>query len=170
MGKIMRKGPLPPDDPLFKEGCTVSLVWRPESIDSAKVSALAGRKGRRAKTPPSKEGRRWRWAERPVDPAKEHFVLRYGPASHPSQLVAVARVGPPVDGVVAVEWLIDRSATASEEMAKAVATSLDFYLLDVGGPNPWAYAGYHCTTAANLYDPVHWTHHVPPDKDSAAGA
>jgi hypothetical protein len=158
MGKIIRKGPAPPDDPLFKEGLTVSLVWRPESIDSAKVSAKEGR------------GSRWRWAERPVDPAKEHFVLRYGPASHPSQLVAVARVGPPVDGVVAVEWLIDRSATASEEMAKAVATSLDFYLLEVGGPNPWAYAGYHCTTAANLYDPVHWTHHVPPDKDSAAGA
>jgi hypothetical protein len=44
-------------------------------------------------------------------------------------------------------------------VARALADTrkeLDFYLLDVGRPDPWAYAHYHCGTASNVYGKVHW--------------
>ena len=36
-----------------------------------------------------------------------------------------------------------------------VMSELRYYLLDKGEPDPWNYAQYHCTTAANLYSAVH---------------
>ncbi len=36
--------------------------------------------------------------------------------------------------------------------------SLDFYLVGLNKPDPWAYAIYHCNTAANMYSEVHWSY------------
>ncbi len=44
-------------------------------------------------------------------------------------------------------------------------TELNFYLVEKGEPDPWAYAKYHCTTASNLYSSVHWSYYPEGDKD-----
>jgi len=43
-------------------------------------------------------------------------------------------------------------------MIAAAGRELDFYLVEKGGANPWAYAKYHCNTAANMYSSVHWSY------------
>jgi hypothetical protein len=45
-----------------------------------------------------------------------------------------------------------------EQMINAARKELDFYLVDKREPNPWAYAKYHCNTAANMYSKVHWSY------------
>ena len=45
------------------------------------------------------------------------------------------------------------------EMEAAVRRELDFYLVELGEKDPFAYARYHCGTAANLYSRVHWSFH-----------
>lgn len=112
---------------------------------------------------------RWRWADRPVDEAQEHFVLSYGSASVPAELVAVARVGPAIKRTFAVEWLFDRSDPARQEVVSAVAKDLDFYLVELGEADPWAYAGYHCGTQADLYSDVHWSFHCGMKKKRPKG-
>lgn len=97
---------------------------------------------------------RWAWRERRVDPAKGHFELRYGSAE-----VSVARVGRPVKRVFGVEFIVDRANPVSAAMMDAVVGELDFYLVTKRERNPWAYAQYHCGTAANLYSSVHWSFH-----------
>jgi len=37
-----------------------------------------------------------------------------------------------------------------------VTRELNFYLIEKGEDNPWAYAKYHCSTASNIYSSVHW--------------
>ncbi len=95
---------------------------------------------------------RWAWRERRVDPAKGHFELRYGSAE-----VSVARVGRPVNRVFGVEFIVDLANPVSAPMTDAVVGELDFYLVTKRERNPWAYAQYHCGTAANLYSSVHWS-------------
>jgi hypothetical protein len=41
-------------------------------------------------------------------------------------------------------------------MINAARKDIDFYLVEKGEANPWAYAKYHCSTAANIYSKVHW--------------
>jgi hypothetical protein len=43
-------------------------------------------------------------------------------------------------------------------MIAAAKKELDFYLVEKGEMNPWAYAQYHCSTAANMYSTVHWSY------------
>ena len=101
---------------------------------------------------------RWAWAERDVDPADDHFALRYGSAGESDwdTWVLVARVGRPVQEVFGVQFLVARDVAALDPAVKAVTAELDFYLVEKGEQNPWAYAQYHCGTSANLYSKVHW--------------
>jgi hypothetical protein len=103
----------------------------------------------------------WAWRERSVDPAKDHFELRYGSAegSDWSAWLPVARVGRPVKGTFDVEFLVDRADPAAATMMDAVIGELNFYLVTKGERDPWAYAQYHCGTGANLYSAVHWSYH-----------
>ncbi len=39
-----------------------------------------------------------------------------------------------------------------------------FYFLELKEKDPWGYACYHCTGAANLYSDVHWHHYPNGDK------
>lgn len=96
----------------------------------------------------------WIWREGPVDRRREHLALSYDAWDLP-----VAVVGPPVDGVFPVGFIevSDGADPASEKARDAVRRELDFYLVELGEPDPWAYAIYHCGTTSNVYSQVHWS-------------
>jgi len=75
----------------------------------------------------------------------------------PDESLLVARVGHPAGQTFPVEWLIDPGATKHRDAVAAVRHELDFYLVSLGEPNPWAYAHYHAGTASNVYSTVHWS-------------
>jgi len=96
----------------------------------------------------------WRWAEAKVDRSRDQLRLAHD--GYPSSVVAL--VGPPKDGVFPVEFLVADDGT-NPDVARILAdviAELDYYLLGLGEPDPWAYAHYHCRTASNVYGKVHW--------------
>ena len=105
--------------------------------------------------------RRSGWRELAESTSEEHFELRFDPGngcdwnSH----VLVARVGRLSHAQFAVQFLIDGSDQASRTMREAVISELNYYLVELGEPDPWRYALYHCGTTANLYSSVHWSFH-----------
>lgn len=103
----------------------------------------------------------WKWVMGSGDTNREYIEIRYGDVNEvePKDFIAVARIGPPHDRTFTVEFLIDPSSSEYRELIERTQQELDFYLLEVGGANPWAYAKYHCGTAANIYSPVHWELH-----------
>jgi len=99
----------------------------------------------------------WSWREAHVDARADHLRLQYGSADvDPASWVLAARVGRPEACVFPVQWLVDPQAVASKDLVEAVTRDLDFYLKDVGRPDPWSYAQHHCETTSNLYGHVHW--------------
>jgi hypothetical protein len=77
--------------------------------------------------------------------------------THEDAEETVAVVGPPVGRTFPVEFLPLHLPPAEVESIRAdVRRELDFYLLEVGGADPWTYAIYHCGTQANVYSSVHW--------------
>ena len=101
----------------------------------------------------------WRWAEGVVDPGSEHLELCYGNVQgSPDTWRKVAMVGRPQGYSFPVTWLVDPVDPEEAIMMDVARHDLDFYLLEVGGPNPWGYAVYHCMTARNLYSMVQWAH------------
>lgn len=80
--------------------------------------------------------------------------------AEPETWVPVARVGRPEGKVFPVEWLIDRRAPGHKDMVGAAVRDLDFYLTEVGGADPWAYAQHHAGTASNWYGVIHWDSYV----------
>jgi hypothetical protein len=108
-----------------------------------------------------KEGQiRWKWVEERVDPLSEHIELRYGDAvtSGHESWCPVALVGTPKGNTFHVTWIADIGNPEKAAMIAAARKELDFYLLEVGGLDPWAYACYHCTTGANMYSRIHWSY------------
>lgn len=93
----------------------------------------------------------WRWVEGDIDPRRERLELRH--RGDPSRVAAM--VGPPRDRTFRVCLISD-----DPEILEEIRKELDFYLLEVGGPNPWGYAIYHCGTASNAYSSVSWGHVV----------
>ena len=102
----------------------------------------------------------WKWVEGQVDPWSEHIELHYGDAAtleHESWC-PVALIGKPKNNIFPVTWIADIENPEEIPMIDAARKELDFYLLEVGGPDPWAYACYHCTTCANMYSQIHWSY------------
>jgi hypothetical protein len=101
-----------------------------------------------------------------VDRTKEHLELRYGSAEDHGwdEWTPVAVIGPPADGAVKVQFLVDRSDPSNADAVSYAAREIQFYLIDKGEPNPWAYAKYHCGTSANVYSKVHWSFWKPTGK------
>jgi len=101
----------------------------------------------------------WSWSEGEVDRTRHHIELRYGDvrAATSGPLTTVAFVGKPSNGVFPVQFAAPSGQLAEPEMVEAVRRELDFYLVEKAEPDPWAYAVYHCGTAANVYSPVHWS-------------
>ena len=101
----------------------------------------------------------WKWITGSVNDSDEHIEIRFGNIEHSEwdQWKPIACVSAPKDRTFAVKFLIAAEMPSDIEMINAVKEELDFYLIDKGGDNPWAYALYHCGTAANAYSMVHWS-------------
>jgi len=91
----------------------------------------------------------WTWAEGVVDAKQEHIRIYCADDPKP-----VAWVAPGRDNSFTVQFA-KRSGLPSE-VREAVRRELDFYLVEKREENPWAYAIYHCSTAANVYSSAHW--------------
>jgi hypothetical protein len=101
--------------------------------------------------------RDWSWCVANVDARADHLRLHYGFADlDPASWVLAARVGRPEGRVFPVQWLVDPQVVANKDLVEAVTRDLDFYLKDVGRPDPWSYAQYHCEASSNFYGYVHW--------------
>ena len=103
----------------------------------------------------------WKWVEGDVDRAKEHFELRYGDANETEyeDWRPVALIGPPKNHTFPVKWLIDESTPEGKESIRDARKELDFFLVQKGESDPWAYAKYHCGTASNIYSRIHWSYY-----------
>ncbi len=108
------------------------------------------------------DSNQWRCVEGSIDTSAEHFEITYGDAG---ALVARVSQGPNQTFVVEYEARATLEGD-SEQTIDAVRREIEFYLLEVGGPDPWPYAKYHCDTMANVYSNVHWGH-VPGRSDSS---
>ena len=103
-----------------------------------------------------------------VDTNNEHIKLWHGKPPTADRGGAVRQSGRPVALVArgrgktfTVQFLLRARPTdkRAAEILKDVRRELDFYLIELsapGRPAPWAYARYHCYTAANVYSKVHW--------------
>ncbi len=102
----------------------------------------------------------WRWQDGAVDSNGQHIELRHGDAGKNTyeNWVPIARIGKPKKKVFPVEWLISSDSPEHESMISEARKELDFYLVDTGELDPWAYAKYHCNTRANIYSRVHWSY------------
>ena len=103
-------------------------------------------------------GVNWSWQEERVDRSLEHLLVYHDSLDSP-----VAAVGPPRGAVFPVEFL---RAVDVDDVSRAVRHKLDYYLVEKGERDPWAYALYHCGTMANAYSDVHWTHVAPESADA----
>jgi len=79
----------------------------------------------------------------------EHLELRH--PDDPSRIAAL--VGPPRERSFPVRLLSEDPG-----ILEGIRRDLELYLLELGGPDPWAYAVYHCETSGNAYSPIRWAH------------
>ena len=102
----------------------------------------------------------WSWSEGEVDPNAEHIELRYGRADSGgwSDWTPVAHVAAPQDHVFRVQFLLRPLDERQEAALEAAKEELDFYLIEKGERDPWAYAQYHCGSTGNAYADVHWSY------------
>lgn len=93
-----------------------------------------------------------------VDETKERLRLSASIGSD-AAATPMALVGPPVELVFPVQVLLTELAQpAAVETLRALFRELDYYLVELGEPDPWAYAIYHCGTAANAYSKIRWSY------------
>jgi hypothetical protein len=81
-----------------------------------------------------------------------------------SDWLPVALVGPPIGGGVQVEFLVEPGNPRNAEAVNDVKKEIQYYLFELGEPDPWRYAQYHCATVANVYPRVHWSFFQPGKK------
>ncbi|MBI2174411.1 MAG: hypothetical protein HYU33_04370 [Candidatus Omnitrophica bacterium] len=96
------------------------------------------------------------WVEGIVDRGKDHVSLSYGERQR-----AMALVAPHRRHGFTVQFLFKAQGTQvrGNRILEEVRRELTFYLLDVVGPDSWAFVRYHCETPANRLSSVHWTWH-----------
>ncbi|MBI3021314.1 MAG: hypothetical protein HYY59_04880 [Candidatus Omnitrophica bacterium] len=110
----------------------------------------------------------WKWVEGVVDTDDDHIKIWHGkpPTAdkggairQSGRLVALVAPGPGKSFIVQFLLKARPADKRAAEILKDVRRELDFYLIELstpGRPAPWAYAQYHCDTAANIYSKVHW--------------
>lgn len=144
-----------------------TFARRPDATDAAESAAPDSASDERSRSKPDAGGtpaRRkrsgWRWKEGAVDRAHDHFELRYGDGMGEegwADWMPVALVGPAVRRTFPVEFLPDTDGRPLDgDITAAVRRELDFYLIEVGEPDPWLYAQYHGGTMADAISLVHW--------------
>lgn len=108
------------------------------------------------------------WREAAPDRSGLHFVLTHEEMGQ----LEIAVVEPPQDTVSQVELASpDQLEPQLRELVQPdVRADLDYYLLDVGLPDPWAYALYRWGTQANVYARVHLGGYDPALERDGAGS
>lgn len=102
------------------------------------------------------------WIEGIVDPKREHASLCYG-----ERRQIMARVTPHRREGFIVQFLLKAPPGAPQaRMLDEVRRELTFYLLDVVGPDSWAFVQYHCDSPANHLSRVHWSWHPEAERPS----
>jgi protein-tyrosine-phosphatase/phosphohistidine swiveling domain-containing protein len=100
----------------------------------------------------------WKWIEGVVDKKEEHVEITYSDIRKDEKEIPIAIVAPG-EHVFVVQFIYqgDQHGTKMQSILKEVTHQLDFFLVEKGDEDPWAYVQYHCTyAAANLYSNVHW--------------
>lgn len=94
-----------------------------------------------------------------VDQTGEVIAISYGEEDIPVALIAKDEKGQFV-----VQFLLSETTEDPEirKILKSVYRELDFYLVKKNEKDPWAYAKYHCGSAANMYSKVHWSYQCKP--------
>ena len=107
----------------------------------------------------------WRLVEGSVNIDEEHIKITYG-AIDGDDFEPIALAAPGNNKTFTVQYLLQPEPENKEQlkMLDAVRNELNFYFLELKEKDPWAYACYHCTTAANLYSDVHWHYYPKGDK------
>jgi hypothetical protein len=110
---------------------------------------------------------------RSVQPAKlvpgivnrdgEHIELLYGDSKKvdPKDFIHVALVAPGPGGDFIVQLTVSPEELDAEAIGVIEETQkeLNYFLIELGERDPWAYARYHCGTALNWYSEVHWDYY-----------
>jgi ribosomal protein S18 acetylase RimI-like enzyme len=101
----------------------------------------------------------WRWVAGKVNTAEEHIQISYGKEKDANckQLPKIAFLSPPKEKNFTLQFLLTAKGPKEQDMIREVRRELNYYLVEKREENPWAYAKYHCRTAANLYSKVHWS-------------
>jgi len=110
-----------------------------------------------------KSRRGWKWTEGFVDSEEEHIKISYGDDSLP-----VALIAPRGERAIAVQFVLTADSSTTDPYQKILEEArkeLDFYFVEKREESPWEYAKYHCSTAANIYSPVHWGYYPKGYKD-----
>jgi hypothetical protein len=100
----------------------------------------------------------WTWTEGKVNTAEEHIKIYYGKLQDANwkRWPKIALISPPKEKNFTVQFLLAAKSTKEKDIIRELRRELDFYLFEKKEENPWAYARYHCGTAANLYSKIHW--------------
>jgi hypothetical protein len=90
------------------------------------------------------------WHRGQIDKAREHIELLWAKDGS-----VICKVQPESNNSFAVQF----EDGVNKRIIREAEEELDFYLIELNEPDPWKYAKYHCTTAANLYSRVWWNRH-----------
>ena len=89
--------------------------------------------------------------ERPVSQNEEHIGISYGSVwTDKTPFPTVARISAQREGVINLEFLLDDSTTLDSQIRASVRRKVNWLFLEKGESNPWGYAKYYCSTAANV--------------------
>ena len=110
-----------------------------------------------------RELKRAEWMEGIVDLDDEHIRITYGDVRKNEEIILFAFVTPTVKGkedrfTIQFVDLQDIEADRQALILRDVKKDLDYFLVEKGELYPWKYAAYHCSIAANIYSPVHWSY------------
>jgi hypothetical protein len=102
----------------------------------------------------------WRWEDGAVDERTEHIELKHGDAATTpyENWLPIARIGKPKHRRFSVQRLVKPDSAESQAVLADTRRELDFYLVEMDEPDPWAYARHRCNTGANMYSHVHWSY------------
>lgn len=73
------------------------------------------------------------WQDGEADRTKEYFEFQFGS-------IPAALVGPPLDGILNVQFLLDSGDPGNADALKKVKKEIEFYFLELNERNPWLYA------------------------------
>ena len=112
-----------------------------------------------------REREKWQWVKGIVNDKDDHIKIWHVENENPIALVA-----PGQDRSFVVQFLLtDKPEDIHTcKLIEEVRYELDFYLVEKREKNPWAYAKYHCNSAANMYSRVLWIYfpkgHIDPHR------